>query len=102
MARRPKTTPPARNIILFILLALALYLYREGFFNQQPQPLPPPNQPAGVTVTPAVETTASWYEVYFTTPRYPDKPEYHQGSLDERLVDFINTANKTIDLADYD
>ncbi len=101
MARRSKSTPPTRNIILFLLLLLVLYLYREGFFNQ-PQTLPPPNQPAGVTVTPAVETTASWYEVYFTTPRYPDKPEYHHGSLDEHLVEFINTAKQTIDLADYD
>ncbi len=44
----------------------------------------------------------SWYEVYFTTPRYPDKPEYLNGSLDEKLVAFINTPQQTLDLADYD
>ncbi|MCX6049568.1 MAG: phospholipase D-like domain-containing protein [Chloroflexi bacterium] len=156
MARRPNSTPPIRNIILFILLAIVLYLYREGFFGPS-QTVPTPGQPTEVTVTPAVsgiitataevtvtpgaavtvtstaevtatpitvvtvtpvvevtatpvaavtvapsETTAPWYEVYFTTPRYPDKPEYHHGSLDEHLVEFINTATQTIDLADYD
>jgi len=53
--------------------------------------------------TPAAgQELEGWYDIYFTTPRYPDKREYHQGGLDTQLVAFINTAQKTIDLADYD
>jgi phosphatidylserine/phosphatidylglycerophosphate/cardiolipin synthase-like enzyme len=43
-----------------------------------------------------------WYDIYFTTPRYPDKPDYHQGGLDTHLVAFINSAQQTIDIAAYD
>ncbi|NWJ44990.1 MAG: DUF1669 domain-containing protein [Chloroflexi bacterium] len=43
-----------------------------------------------------------WYELYFTAPVYPDKPENHKGSLDQYLTNFINTAERTVDVADYD
>jgi phosphatidylserine/phosphatidylglycerophosphate/cardiolipin synthase-like enzyme len=43
-----------------------------------------------------------WYQLFFTTPKYPDKQEYHHGGIDEQLVAFINSAKQTIDLADYD
>ena len=49
-----------------------------------------------------VGTPAAWYQLFFTTPRYPDRASYHHGSLDEHLVEFVNTATQTIDLADYD
>jgi len=48
------------------------------------------------------EASTAWYQLFFTTPRYPDKPEYHQGSIDAQLVEFLNTATKTIDMAIYD
>lgn len=44
----------------------------------------------------------AWYQLYFTRPRYPDRAANHQGGIDARLVAFLNTATKTIDLADYD
>jgi phosphatidylserine/phosphatidylglycerophosphate/cardiolipin synthase-like enzyme len=48
------------------------------------------------------EAAASWYQLFFTTPRYPDKPEYHHGGIDEQLVEFLKTATITIDIAIYD
>src|SRR5919204_488559 len=45
---------------------------------------------------------SDWYELYFTQPVYPDRPENHHGGLDEKLVAFIGTARQTIDAADYD
>jgi len=119
--RRTRTTgrsrragPSGSYLLLLVLLLLGLYLYREGYFDrvlgrlpttiptpapgQQQNPTQLPNPTSGAAGGPA----ASWYEVYFTTPRYPDRPEDHHGSLDERLVAFIDTATKTIDLADYD
>jgi phosphatidylserine/phosphatidylglycerophosphate/cardiolipin synthase-like enzyme len=53
--------------------------------------------------TPASSQAAEgWYDIYFTTPRYPDKPEYHHGGLDTQLVAFINSAQQTVDIAAYD
>lgn len=110
--RRRKTAPSGRYLFFLAILLIGLFLYREGFFDQILKTASLPSAatviPAGSTAAPAAGTPApagngaAWYELYFTTPRYPDKPEYHQGSLDQRLVDFIATATKTIDLADYD
>jgi len=53
--------------------------------------------------TPVVEEPGgSWYQVYFTSPRYPDKDEYHTGGLDERLVAAIDQAQKSVDVAAYE
>ena len=50
----------------------------------------------------APAAAGAWYQVFFTTPRYPDKREYHTGGMDARLVAFIDSATKTVDMADYD
>ena len=50
-------------------------------------------------VTPA--PSGSWYQVYFTTPKYPDRETDHKGSLDEKLAAFINTAQTSVDMAIY-
>ncbi len=43
-----------------------------------------------------------WYEVYFTEPKYPDRPENHIGGIDERFVEFVDAAGQTLDIAVYD
>lgn len=50
-------------------------------------------------VTPAAP--GAWYQVYFTTPKYPDKEADHKGGLDEKLAAFINTAKTSVDMAIY-
>jgi phosphatidylserine/phosphatidylglycerophosphate/cardiolipin synthase-like enzyme len=47
-------------------------------------------------------TTGSWYEVYFTEPHYPDRPENHHGGIDERFVAFVDAAQRSLDVAVYD
>jgi phosphatidylserine/phosphatidylglycerophosphate/cardiolipin synthase-like enzyme len=76
-------------VVLAIAVALAIY-----FLLQQPPAPRPPGTPAA--------TTSSWYEIYFTAPVYPDRPETRKGGLDERLVQFVDTAQKSVDAADYD
>jgi phosphatidylserine/phosphatidylglycerophosphate/cardiolipin synthase-like enzyme len=102
-------------IVVLLLLLLAFFAYRE-LGGRIPTTSAPGGQPGIPSAAPgatssvggqpgaptSVPGAASWYELYFTTPKYPDKPEYHHGSLDEKLVALINTATKTIDLADYD
>jgi phosphatidylserine/phosphatidylglycerophosphate/cardiolipin synthase-like enzyme len=65
------------------------------------QATPAPNPASGEAPAPGQEPEG-WYDIYFTTPRYPDKPEYHQGGLDTQLVAFIDSAQKTVDIAIYD
>src|SRR4051812_7770384 len=64
--------------------------------SQQTQP---PDSGEATAPSPAPE---GWYDIYFTTPRYPDKPAYHSGGLDTQLVAFINSAQQTVDIAAYD
>jgi phosphatidylserine/phosphatidylglycerophosphate/cardiolipin synthase-like enzyme len=71
-------------------------------------PTPPPDaQPTALPPSPddtpvPGQEPQGWYDIYFTTPRYPDRPEYHQGGLDTQLVTFISSAQQTIDIAAYD
>jgi phosphatidylserine/phosphatidylglycerophosphate/cardiolipin synthase-like enzyme len=53
------------------------------------------------TPTPLPFSGGNWYQLYFTTPQYPDKPANHHGGLDEPLTAFINTAQKSVDMAIY-
>src|SRR5262249_32771199 len=48
------------------------------------------------------EVTGSWYQLYFTAPKYPDNPANHKGGLDTKLVALIDTAKTSVDVADYD
>lgn len=103
-ARKKKTTNPMFKLALIALFILGLFALNAldqrlglGLFSEAPTATVAPR--AGGTAAPA---SASWYEVYFTTPIYPDNPANHRGSLDEKLVAFINTARQTIDMAAYD
>jgi phosphatidylserine/phosphatidylglycerophosphate/cardiolipin synthase-like enzyme len=112
-ASKPKSQlRPIIVIMLVLLVGYALYqAYRDNPINtpiielgptsQPKQPATQPTQPEQPAATQGQQSN-TWYQVFFTTPRYPDKKEYHQGGIDEQLVAFINTATKTIDLADYD
>lgn len=69
---------------------------------------PPSDSTPQTASSPQALTTAEqqpggedWYQVFFTTPEYPDKKADHHGSLDEELAAFINTAQKSVDMAIY-
>ena len=47
-------------------------------------------------------TSGGWYDIYFTEPKYPDRPENHHGGIDEKFVAFLDTAQRTLDVAIYD
>ncbi len=50
-----------------------------------------------------IETTEeAGIEVFFTTPRYPDKAAYHRGGLDEKLVAAIDGAQQSVDVAAFE
>lgn len=84
----------SRVIVSIVILALALVGYLID--NSQNR--------ATVPRTSAPGTTAggSWYQIYFTDPKYPDNAADHHGGLDARLVTLMDSAQKTLDVADYD
>jgi phosphatidylserine/phosphatidylglycerophosphate/cardiolipin synthase-like enzyme len=47
-------------------------------------------------------TSGGWYDVYFTDPKYPDRPENRHGGIDEKFIAFLDTAQRSLDLAIYD
>ncbi len=77
--------------IAVIILAIAIMLIVVAVVA--------PNAPS--TPTPGT-STAGWYQVYFTDPHYPDNPANHAGGIDTHLVDLMDRATTSIDVADYD
>ncbi len=63
---------------------------------------PPPTAASGAPATTVPAPAGSWYQVYFTNPRYPDQASDHHGGIDERLVQLIGTAKRSIDVAAYE
>ena len=41
-------------------------------------------------------------QVFFTTPRYPDRDTDHQGGMDERLAEAIDSAQTSVDVAAFE
>jgi len=80
-------------LLLLCCLVIAGALLLQGYNFLAPGLNPP--------VTSPTAAPASWYQVYFTTPRYPDNLADHRGGLDEKLTAFINTARSSVDIAIY-
>jgi phosphatidylserine/phosphatidylglycerophosphate/cardiolipin synthase-like enzyme len=87
-------------IVVFILLLLGLEAldrrFGLGIFSEPTATAPTPAVPVDVV------NSADWYELYFTTPRYPDKKDNRPGSVDLKLVALINSARQSVDMAIYD
>lgn len=90
MRRRATVRQVAAVIVLIVVIAV-------WFANQSGSLETLPATPASQT-----SATGTWYEIYFTDPRYPDNPANHHGGLDEKMVSFMDRAEKTLDVADYD
>jgi phosphatidylserine/phosphatidylglycerophosphate/cardiolipin synthase-like enzyme len=60
-------------------------------------------QPPPVTDTPAAMTLpAKWWEVYFTDPQVISNPDVIAGSIEEKLIQFINSAQVSIHIASFE
>ena len=97
--RRGGVSPLVLVLVLVVLVVVALvvvWLLRDR--------LPPIETAApkpGPASSPAA-TKSDLYEVYFTTPIFPDRPETRHGGIDEKLVAYINAATRTLDIAVYE
>ncbi len=58
--------------------------------------------PIFVTDTPLVLPATKWWEVYFTDPLTINNPAVIEGSIEERLIQFINNAQTSIHIASFE
>jgi phosphatidylserine/phosphatidylglycerophosphate/cardiolipin synthase-like enzyme len=50
----------------------------------------------------ALTASGAWYTIYFTDPKYPDRPADRHGGIDEHFVEFLDGAQRSLDVAIYD
>jgi len=114
MARRATRKNQAALILLLLLLAALAFLYLSR--RNQPTTGAGDSESAASRTTPAAGTSGSpianigsggslnggWFQLYFTAPKYPDNPADHKGGLDAKLAELMDTAQRSLDVADYD
>jgi phosphatidylserine/phosphatidylglycerophosphate/cardiolipin synthase-like enzyme len=92
--RRPRKSSSLISLLaLLVVVAVVVYLLWEQRQSETAQPVPAP-VPSPVAGGP--------YDVYFTTPTYPDRPETRRGGIDERFVQYVDAARSTLDIAAYE
>ncbi|MDO9300888.1 MAG: phospholipase D-like domain-containing protein [Anaerolineales bacterium] len=55
-----------------------------------------------VTETPIPVPAEKWWEVYFTDPQTINNPDVIAGSIEERLIQFINNAQTSIHISSFE
>jgi hypothetical protein len=110
--RNPVTL--AALILLLLLLAALAFLFLGR--RNQPTTGEGDSETAASRTTPAAVPGGSpianigsggslnggWFQLYFTAPKYPDNPADHKGSLDTKLAELMDSAQRSLDVADYD
>ncbi len=51
---------------------------------------------------PPTPQASDWYQLYFTEPGSPDRPASGRGGIDERFVEYVDGATRSLDVAVYD
>lgn len=94
--------------VIIVGAAILLYFFKPDLFAQLTGQLtgqPAATSPANPNVAPnppgSNNTGSAAFQVFFTTPLYPDDKAKHTGSIDVHLAEFINTAKSTIDMSIY-
>ncbi len=68
-----------------------------------PLVLPPiTDTPIAVTESPVVVPVDRWWDVYFTDPLAINNPDVLSGSIEEKLIGFINGAQTSIHIASFE
>jgi phosphatidylserine/phosphatidylglycerophosphate/cardiolipin synthase-like enzyme len=103
----PRTMPWLLAALVLVVLVVVLGVGVLLALRRPPTSAPPPGPAAFVVAsappTAAAADGAAW-EVAFTLPVLPpdNDPAKHRGSLDAKLVQLMDHATRTLDVADYD
>jgi len=66
-------------------------------------PSPNAGLPSQITDTPIpAAPSEKWWEVYFTDPLTTSNPDFIAGSIEEKLIQFINNAQVSIHIASFE
>ena len=101
------------GLVLVLIILAALFLFeRMGWINIDWQGLLEGQDIETVISVPGEESSdqpvlvepvsGEWYKLYFTSPQYPDAPETRVDLMEQGLVETINQAQKTLDIAIYE
>ncbi len=96
---RSNTSVALLTIVVLIVIGLYNFLTGKGPGDTFPQV----TATAPVVVAPTtINASGSWWEVYFTDPQNINNPQDWQGSIEGRLIDKINAAQKSIHIASFE
>ena len=101
--RRPRGRKSQAGIGCLIVCAIVILLLIWLYWDRIPglNTVPRPDQASRPEAPPSPTATGP-YEVYFTTPVYPDRPETRRGGIDEKFVAYVDAATKQLDVAAYE
>jgi phosphatidylserine/phosphatidylglycerophosphate/cardiolipin synthase-like enzyme len=107
MSRRRRPTRAQSGtlttVVFLVVVLVVIWLLWEEIpgLNRIPRP-DLGGRPTATPVTTGAPGLPAGVEVYFTTPTYPDRPENRRGGIDERFVQFVDQATRTLDIAAYE
>ncbi|MGE5463571.1 MAG: phospholipase D-like domain-containing protein [Syntrophothermus sp.] len=104
---RSNTSIALLTIVALIVIGIYNLLSGKGPEDTFPQVT---NTPASAPATASmpgsmptsVNASGSWWELYFTDPQHVNNPDEWQGSIEGRLIDKINAAQKSIHIASFE
>lgn len=108
MPRRTKksnTTATLTTLVILVVLGIFYMLTGKDSGGIFGTPQAPTQVVPGTTVSApptAVNASGSWWEVYFTDPLHVKDPQNWQSSIEGRLIEKINGAQKSIHIASFE
>src|SRR5688572_24570733 len=88
-------------IAFLIVVGVVVWLLWDRLPPLDSLPIPKPDSASKPAPTPQ-PSAGGPYEVYFTTPVYPDRPDTRRGGIDERFVQFVDASTRSLDVAAYE
>jgi len=90
--------PPDSSIEIINLEASSTPAKINKPSNNKPTAIPGGTQ---APADPSTTSEKSWYNLYFTSPQYPDKPQTRNRDIEDALINRINSAKSSLDISIY-
>ena len=88
-------------VTIVVIIVIGIYNLLTGKGPEDTFPQVTATSPVVVAPT-NVNAGGTWWEVYFTDPQRVNNPQDWQGSIEGRLVEKINAAQKSIHIASFE
>ncbi len=109
-SRKPSAASPGSKRILGLLTAIVVALFGGYYLFNQSDPLgiftqigsPPPTSGAPPAALAAETPSDTWWAVHFTDPHTFGSPDQLAGSIEAKLIQNINQAQRSIHIAAFE